>query len=185
MKAKTKVKKIKKGAILIDPAKCVACKSCELACAIEHSQSKKLMMAICEDPLSKPRVSIEFVAGLTVHQQCRHCKDAPCIKICPTKAIKRKEKNDPVLIDQKLCIGCKKCIPVCPFNAIRMDTIRKKAIKCDLCFERTKRGEYPACVVACPTGALEFKSLDEISDDKCKDYLVKFKKGNRGTKCPE
>ncbi len=174
---KSKPKKIKKGAILVDPAKCLACKSCELACAIEHSKSKKLTMAVCEKPLSKPRIKIKSAAELGMPILCRHCKDAPCIKACPTKAITRKGKDEPVLIDAKLCVGCKKCIPACPFGAIRMDKGIKKAIKCDLCFERTKGGKYPACVVACPTGALEFKLLDKISDDKCKDCLVKFKKG--------
>jgi len=34
-------------------------------------------------------------------------------------------------------------------------------IKCDLCVDRTRAGEPPACVAACPTGALEFAELDD------------------------
>lgn len=179
MPTKTEVKKIKKGAILVDPAKCLACKSCELACAIEHSKSKELVMAICEKPLSKSRVKVESAAELTMPMQCRHCEDAPCVKICPTKAIKRNQDSEPVLIDEKLCIGCKWCILVCPFGSISIYKGAKSVTKCDLCFERTEKGEYPACVIACPTEALKFKSLDEISADKRKDYLVKFKKGKQ------
>jgi len=156
-----KTKKVKKGTLLIEVAKCVACKSCELACAIEHSKSKKVALAIYEKPLSKSRIRVKNKAGVSVPSQCRHCKGAPCIKVCPPEAIKRKEENGPVLIDEKLCTGCKKCIKACPFDAIVMNKATKKAIKCDLCIERTKKGEDPACVIACPTKALQFKTLKD------------------------
>lgn len=165
-----------KGMIFVDLKKCVACKSCELACAVEHSKHKDLYKSIDEHPAPQGRVKVEAVAEFTIPLQCRHCEDAPCVKICPTKAIKRADKEYPVLIKEELCIGCKWCITVCPFGVIGMDRQGKAAIKCDLCFERLKDNKLPACVLACPTKALQFKTLEEVSAEKRKEYLVKFTK---------
>jgi carbon-monoxide dehydrogenase iron sulfur subunit len=66
-----------------------------------------------------------------------------------------------VLLDQDRCIGCKFCMLVCPFGVIALSRDGKAMIKCDLCVERTEAGELPACVAACPTGALKFVELDE------------------------
>jgi len=58
------------------------------------------------------------------------------------------------------------CVVVCPFGAIRMRDLDKTILKCDLCIERQKEGKEPACVEACPTHALQFKPVEEISKDK-------------------
>ncbi len=165
----------KNGIIIIDPEKCVACKTCELQCAVAHSKFKVLEKAIFEEPLSKPRVKVESIEGEAIPLQCRHCEDAPCIKICPTKAIDRVDQESPVLIKDELCIGCKMCILVCPFGVINMDKKGKAIIKCDLCIERLKKGENPACVQGCPTQALKFMSIEEVVKEKIKKYLVSFK----------
>jgi carbon-monoxide dehydrogenase iron sulfur subunit len=44
----------------------------------------------------------------------------------------------------------------CPFGVIDISSDGKIMIKCDLCFERIKAGEEPACVEACPTKALKY-----------------------------
>lgn len=167
-----------KGIILIDPKKCLACRTCELQCAIAHSESKDLEKAICEDPLPETRVKVEAAGDLAVPLQCRHCEDAPCVNICPTKAIVKSESEGPVLIKDELCIGCKWCVLVCPFGVIRMSRGGAAVTKCDLCFERLVKNKLPACVVACPSKALQFKSIEEINKQKKKEYLVQFKKGN-------
>ena len=56
-----------------------------------------------------------------------------------------------------------------------MDEKGKALINCDLCFERLKKGEKPACVVGCPTHALQFKSITDLPGKKKKMYLVNFK----------
>jgi carbon-monoxide dehydrogenase iron sulfur subunit len=42
----------------------------------------------------------------------------------------------------------------------------RAVVKCDLCIERTQAGEEPACVSACPTGALAFVEIDEYNRRK-------------------
>ena len=156
--------------ITVDIERCLACKGCEIACALVHSQSKVLELAIVESPRPQPRVSVEATAEFAVPMQCRHCEDAPCITVCPTGAINRLGAEDPVLINQDLCIGCKFCIAVCPFGVINLSVDGRAVVKCDLCIERTKAGQEPACVEACPTKAL--KLVDEKVLASNKRYLA-------------
>jgi Fe-S-cluster-containing dehydrogenase component len=79
-----------------------------------------------------------------------------------------------VLLDEEKCIGCNWCVLACPFGVIRMDEGRKVIIKCDQCFERVQRGELPACVSACPTGALTFRELDDVREERRDGYLVEI-----------
>ncbi|MDP6685532.1 MAG: 4Fe-4S dicluster domain-containing protein [Candidatus Omnitrophota bacterium] len=167
---------MKKGIIVVDADKCVACRTCELQCAIAHSKSKKLETAICEIPLSQARVKVESVGKISVPLQCRHCEDAPCVKICPTKAMVKDAKEGIVQVKHELCTKCKWCILACPFGVIHLDQGSQAITKCDLCFERLKKDQLPACVVGCKTNALKFKSAKEISKGKKKKYLVQFKK---------
>ncbi len=167
---------MKKGIIVIDPKKCLACRTCELQCAIVHSKSKELVKAICEEPLPQTRLEVEGMDDLAMPLQCRHCEDAPCVNICPTKATVKSEGGGPVLIKDELCIGCKWCMLVCPFGVIRMGRGSAAVTKCDLCFERLEKDELPACVVSCPSKAIQFKSIEEITKGKKKEYLVEFKK---------
>ncbi|MEW6556544.1 MAG: 4Fe-4S dicluster domain-containing protein [Elusimicrobiota bacterium] len=167
--------------IYCDISKCLGCRSCELACAVEHSKTKILERAIYETPLPEKRVSVEqlslpstfYLLPSTVPLQCRHCEDAPCVKICPTKSMEKME-NGIVLHHDETCIGCKWCIIVCPFGIPKTNKAGKTIIKCDLCIERLKNNESPICVSACPTKALKFKEAEEIAQEKKKKFLVEF-----------
>lgn len=152
--------------LVVNIEKCLGCKSCELACALVHSRSKVLEEAITELPKPQKRVTVEAAGEFAVPLQCRHCEDAPCIAVCPTAAIYRHAANDPVLIDKDRCIGCKFCLVVCPFGVIEVSSDGKAMVKCDLCIERTKAGQEPACVEACPTGALKLVDEKELAADK-------------------
>jgi len=169
-----------KGVLFIDAEKCLACRSCEMACAGEHSRSKNLTKAVLETPAPQYRVSVEAAGDVSIPLQCRHCEDAPCVTICPTKALEKLEVGEPVLIKEELCIGCKWCILVCPFGIIKLSRDGRVITKCDLCLERTKEDRRPACVESCPTGALQYRSIEEISREKRKetvrDFLVAFEK---------
>jgi Fe-S-cluster-containing hydrogenase component 2 len=43
--------------------------------------------------------------GLYIPMSCQQCQDAPCMIICPVKAISRDEKYSRVMVDQTKCIG--------------------------------------------------------------------------------
>ncbi len=155
-----------KGSIYVELSKCLSCHSCELACALEHSESKELAKAIYEDPAPVARVRVEAVEGAAIPLQCRHCEDAPCVTICPCEAIEKLGPEQAVIIHEDKCIGCKFCIAVCPFGVVSLRSDGKVALKCDLCLGRTEEGLEPACVSACPSGALRFLSAEELSKQK-------------------
>ena len=74
--------------------RCMGCHSCELACAVEHSQSKSLYSAISEKPTPQSRVYVEWVApDNRLPVLCRHCEDAPCMHACICGAISRTEEG--------------------------------------------------------------------------------------------
>ena len=152
---KTKTKDIK---IYCDITKCVGCKSCEMTCAVEHSNSKNIYSAIKEKPLPQKRVKTEFVGRKVISLHCQHCEDAPCIKACMSGALSKDKKTGATLHDKDKCVGCWMCVMVCPFGAIVRDVENHIAVKCDLCPDR----EDYACVLACPTGALFAGTKDEF-----------------------
>ncbi len=146
--------------------KCVACKGCEMACAIEHSQSKNLAMAMHETPTPRPRVRVQAAGSYSYPSRCNHCQDAACVTACPTGAMARRGANNAVTVDKDKCIGCWMCVMVCPFGGVTADPATKRALKCDLCPERAAEGLEPACVAACPTEALVFVTPEELADGR-------------------
>ncbi len=147
--------------IIVNVEKCVGCHSCEMACAIAHSESGDLFEAVKQEPLSRPGVMVVAVGEAAVPLQCRHCEDAPCAAVCPKEALQRPDPEGPVVVDHELCTGCQACVIVCPFGMITVSSDGKFVIKCDLCIERLGRGERPACVEACPRGALRLLDIAE------------------------
>jgi len=153
--------------VFVNPERCIGCKQCQIACAVEHSQSKSLYEAITEEPKPRPRVLVApgLYLDTSFPNKCRHCDPAPCMTVCPTAAIHRDLSTGIVLVDQLKCIACAMCAMVCPFDVITFyptSTNKLAAIKCDHCIERQNRGEVPACVEACKVDALVFEDINEL-----------------------
>jgi carbon-monoxide dehydrogenase iron sulfur subunit len=157
--------------VFVHPERCIGCKQCESACAIAHSQTKNLFMAVFESPTPKPRIHAE--PGLTLNtafpNKCRHCNPAPCMAVCPTACITRAiDYPDIVMIDAHKCITCGMCAMVCPFDVITYFPLAAAperavvAVKCDHCIERQRNGLGPACVESCKVYALEFGEINEL-----------------------
>lgn len=162
------------GIIVVRAQRCTGCKTCELACAVEHSASQDLYEAINEEPRPAHRVDVVGIGDGAVPLQCRQCENAPCVAVCPTHALFRESPDSPVRVEQELCIGCRYCVLACPFGVIRLDSDRRAIIKCDQCFERLERGEKPACVESCPTAALIFQTQEAVINGKREAFLVKI-----------
>jgi anaerobic carbon-monoxide dehydrogenase iron sulfur subunit len=156
--------------VLVNPERCIGCMQCEIACAVEHSQSRDLALAVGEDPPPRTRIHVEAgpAAGTAFPNRCRHCEPAPCMQVCPTAAIHRDVAHDLVLIDEAKCIDCAMCAMVCPFDVLTFHvvrggpTARVVAVKCDGCADRVRRGETPACVDACKVDALVYGEINEL-----------------------
>jgi carbon-monoxide dehydrogenase iron sulfur subunit len=158
--------------VFVHPERCIGCKQCESACAVAHSQTKNLFLAVFESPTPKPRIHTE--QGLAMNtafpNKCRHCSPAPCMAVCPSAAIQRPADHpDIVLIDPHKCIACGMCAMVCPFDVITYYPLaaaperQSVAVKCDHCIERQRHGQVPACVEACKVSALEFGEINELA----------------------
>lgn len=136
--------------VVIDFELCIGCKSCEIACAVEHSAGKNLLSAIHEQQRPRKRIFVCAAAGQSIPLNCRHCEDAPCLRACPAGALYR--EGDIVMHARERCLGCGACQMACPFGVITRLPNSKVIAKCDRCPDR----QTPACVEACPTGAVKF-----------------------------
>jgi len=167
---------LKPKEIFVKTDRCVGCLSCKIACAVEHSKSKTLFGAISEHPVPKSRVYVQWVEpDGKVPLVCRHCEDAPCMYACISGAISRNE-NGVVLTDTDKCIGCWTCVMVCPYGVIGRHLEEHKAHRCDRCTDR----EIPACVSACPTGALVYETVESFSGKVRKHVSRELIRAERG-----
>ncbi len=92
---------------------------------------------------------------------CKHCNDAGCLNACPTKAIIRTDMGN-VFVQQDVCIGCKYCVPSCPFGVIAFSEKTGTVHKCTLCNDRIHNGLGTACAKACPTGSIRFGEVSDL-----------------------
>jgi len=146
--------------LMINHEKCTGCRLCELVCSVSH------------DGVSNPTRSriniIKWEAeGLYIPMSCQQCEDAPCMTICPVKAISRDQELDYVKIDYNVCIGCRSCVAVCPFGAMGFNVKDKKVFKCDLC-----EGD-PQCVRFCEVKAVEYVDANRINILKKREAAYK------------
>jgi Fe-S-cluster-containing dehydrogenase component len=114
--------------------------------------------------------------------QCQQCDNPACVTACPVEAT-WKEEDGLVVVDYNWCIGCRYCEAACPYHARRFNwkrpeisaddlnpdmgylssRIRPVGVieKCTFCLHRTRRGQLPACLEACPAGARVFGNLQD------------------------
>lgn len=153
----------------------MGCKSCEVACAVEHSRSKNLFSAMVETPVPRKRLYVENPEGVRMPMVCRHCDDAPCVLVCRTGATKKDAISGIVIKEEENCIGCWMCAMVCPYGMVGRQKEVKVAVKCDLCPDRAT----PVCVTACPTGTLIFAEEEEFAEIMRRDAALQIAKGHK------
>jgi len=139
--------------VICEIKKCAGCRSCELACSVEHSKSKDLFKAVTEKDKPKRRRYTSVAGKDVISFTCHHCIESPCVTACMSGAMQKDPKTGNTIHDPEKCVGCWMCMMVCPFSVIRRDQDKKIILKCDLCPDR----DEPACVVHCPTGALKLE----------------------------
>ena len=127
--------------VSVDPSKCIGCSVCEYVCALEKEWSF--------NPLRSRIRVVRFHPLFSMAMVCRVCDDAPCVIVCPRKALTQSKENGVILINEGLCDGCGWCIPACPYGAITMNPEKGVVMMCDLC------GGEPKCIDFCPEEALE------------------------------
>jgi len=145
-------KRMNKG-LSVDIEKCSGCRMCELVCAF--NKEKRVV-----PDLARITVWQNYSQGISTPVFCTHCDNAPCIEICPTKALSKDSVTGIVNVNEKTCKACRLCAKACKTGAISFNAKKKKIYKCNLC-----DGD-PICVKFCPTGALTYTKVINISNNK-------------------
>ena len=153
---------------MVDLKRCLACRTCELACARVHAGYEDLASALDAGTRLVPRIRVRSVGDRAVPVRCQHCADAPCVAVCPSGALYEEEGTGSILTADDKCIGCKACVRVCPFGAVRWDEEAGCIIKCDLCEGLLEEGQEPYCVSSCPSGALILIKPEQVADSALK-----------------
>ncbi len=147
--------------MVIDLKRCIGCYSCVIACKQEHFLPPNTYWTriLVSDVGEYPQATSSVVPIL-----CSHCKEAICVKVCPTGATLRREDGI-VVIDPEKCVGCEYCVVACPYRQrtfhaddkrgyfpgqglTELEIIGQKlyphrrgtVIKCNFCAERVDKG---------------------------------------------
>lgn len=167
-----------KWGMVIDLDKCQAdCHVCMEACRRENNTAFH----------NDKRYDIHWIRKVTIRSKdtpggreqsvpllCNQCDDPPCAMVCPVQAT-YKRHDGIVLIDHHRCIGCRYCVVACPYNARYFNYKHSHdwpntkypkrthgvAESCNFCSHLLDDGHLPACVNACPRGALVMGDLND------------------------
>jgi len=160
---------------LIDLSLCTACRGCQVACKQwnELPGSKTHNFGSYQNPPDLQWNTWTLVRFQEIEDRggnvkwlfrkdgCMHCTDAACIKVCPTGALYHTEFGS-VNLNVDKCIGCKACMPACPFGVPKMNPATNKIGKCTLCYNRLAANQPPACVQTCLSGAVAIGERDTM-----------------------
>ncbi|HAV8782040.1 TPA: 4Fe-4S dicluster domain-containing protein [Escherichia coli] len=160
-----------KSLIIVNPADCIGCRTCEVACVVAHPSEQELNADVF-----LPRLNVQRLDSISAPVMCHQCENAPCVGACPVGALTMGEQV--VQTNSARCIGCQSCVSACPFGMITIQSLpgdtrqhgmitiqslpgdtRQQIVKCDLCEQRE---EGPACVESCPTQALQLLTEREL-----------------------
>jgi Fe-S-cluster-containing dehydrogenase component len=142
-------------AFFIDHSRCIGCRACMQACAEcdTHRGTSLIHLERIDD----------YDSVQTAPQVCMHCKDPICARVCPADAIKQTPDGVTQSALKPRCIGCSNCVQACPFGVPTYQVAIDQMMKCDYCYDRTSVGKRPMCATVCPSQALSFTTLEEIT----------------------
>lgn len=150
----------KQLAFFVNSELCIGCSSCGMACKNQHNLEPGIVWRQVY-PLHEEIYPHRERAFYSL--ACNHCERPCCLEDCPVNAFSKRE-DGVVVHHAEVCIGCQNCVRSCPFGAPRYNPATRKAEKCSMCYQRLDAGLQPACVQACPTGALSLVDLETFDD---------------------
>jgi len=150
--------------LLYDSTRCIGCRACVTWCKrandlpdddhmlngapynapVDLSATTKNIIRLAQDGDKNA-----FVKG-----GCMHCTEPACVNACMIGALKKNPTTGVVAYDVNLCVGCRYCEVVCPFNVPKFlwhSAFGSKIVKCELCRHRE---QGPACAQVCPRQAI-------------------------------
>lgn len=169
--------------LLFDSARCTGCKRCQMVCSAQRGlKGGDEGASSVTAPVAPwaPDVDGNALMALTYLEQaagekgfqytfsrksCMHCRDAACVRVCPTGAMAVDEETGFVRNRADRCVSCGLCETVCPFDVPRLNEAQRRVVKCDGCADAVASGGVPLCVGACSTGALLFGERADLLEE--------------------
>ena len=149
-----------------DMTKCIGCKCCVVACNEQNGNPAELNWRRVGE------VEGGFYPLTQRHHLsmgCNHCVEPSCLIGCPVEAYVKDPRTGVVVHDADTCIGCQYCTWNCSYGVPQYNPARGVVGKCDMCHNRLSDNMAPACVAACPEGAI---AIEIVNIDAWRhDYL--------------
>jgi Fe-S-cluster-containing dehydrogenase component/DMSO reductase anchor subunit len=138
-------------------SKCIGCRCCEVACSEQNNTPPDIPWRRVGE--------IEggvypFTERFYLSMGCNHCLEPSCLLGCPVDAYKKDPVTGLVLHSAQTCIGCQYCTWNCPYGVPQYNPERGVVGKCDMCYGRLSQDRLPACVQACPQGAIAVEAVN-------------------------
>lgn len=141
----------------VDLDRCSGCKACVAAChslnGLDEGESWREVGLLIGGPAPLPVLQ-------HVTSSCHHCLEPACLSACPAEAYEKDANTGIVRHLDDQCIGCQYCTLACPYDAPKFHAGKGIVRKCDMCADRLRVGEAPACVQACPHEAIRIRVVD-------------------------
>jgi formate dehydrogenase iron-sulfur subunit len=141
-------------AFSVDLDACTGCKACVSAChslnGLDEDETWRSVGLLLGGTEAEPYQQ-------TITTACHHCIDPACLNGCPVLAYEKDPDTGIVRHLDDQCIGCQYCVLKCPYDVPKYSARRGIVRKCDMCHGRLDAGEAPACVQACPSGAISIQ----------------------------
>ncbi len=141
--------------IAFKPELCDGCNACMTACAKVKDGSADLRNARIQIVANED----DGGTGVFALALCRQCGDPKCVANCPAGALTKDGSSGVIGWNGDKCVNCMLCTVGCSYGGIVHNEAAGHVVKCDTC------GGDPACVAACPSGALKYITTSRIYNE--------------------
>jgi len=140
-----------------DMRKCIGCKCCVVACNEQNGNPAAINWRRVGEIEGGwyPNAARSYLS-----MGCNHCLEPTCLNGCPVDAYTKDPVTGIVRHSADACIGCQYCTWNCSYGVPQFNRERGVVGKCDMCHGRLERGQTPACVSACPEGAIQIEIVN-------------------------
>ncbi len=140
-----------------DMTACVGCHCCEVACNEQNNNPADIKWRRVGEMETG---SFPDTLQLFNSMSCNHCIDPACLNGCPTNSYIKLDNGIVFHVDED-CIGCQYCTWNCPYEVPVFHKERGIVTKCHMCVDKLEAKQTPACVQACPAGAISIEVVDK------------------------
>jgi formate dehydrogenase iron-sulfur subunit len=142
-----------------DMTQCIGCKCCVVACNEQNGNPADInwrRVGEVEGGWFPETYRLHLSMG------CNQCLEPSCLIGCPVEAYTKDQVTGIVQHSADTCIGCQYCTWNCSYGVPQYNPERGVVGKCDMCYERLAEGREPACVDACPEGAIRIEIVKTV-----------------------